>query len=178
VAAGLEPVKLNCVVMPGVNEDAVLALARLSLQRPLHVRFIEFMPVGDRSRHLALGVRSSDELLAILREEGPLEPLATGPAGQGPAEYWRWSGGLGTVGFIHPMSDHFCDTCNRIRLTAQGAVKACLLKASEVDLAGPLRRGIPAGDLKALVLASLALKPEWHELGDALQDLTMSQIGG
>jgi len=177
---GMHPVKLNCVVLPGENQHEIADLARLTLDRPVHMRFIEFMPVGDRSLYQANGTFGVDDMMAALREHFELEPAveADRPQGNGPARYWRIPGSAGTVGFIHPMSRHFCDSCNRFRLTADGRVKSCLLVASEKDLSGALRAGASTDDLRQIVLDALALKPEWHEMGTEFQALTMSQIGG
>ncbi|HEY9857580.1 MAG TPA: GTP 3',8-cyclase MoaA [Stenomitos sp.] len=176
---GLEPIKLNTVVLPGVNDEAdLLELAELTLQWPVHVRFIEFMPVGDRALFQASHVVTAELMRERIRERHPLEPVQDGPLGNGPANYWRLPGALGTVGFINPMSRHFCDTCNRFRLTADGRVKACLLKQSELSLRDLLRSAGSDEALRQRVFEALALKPEWHENGVEVQELTMSQIGG
>jgi len=179
LSVGLDPVKINAVVLPGVNDgDDLLALAELTRSLPVHVRFIEFMPVGDRDLFQASRVVTADEVHARLAEAYGLVPADMAPTGNGPARYWRIPGALGTVGFIHPMSQHFCGACNRIRLTADGRVKACLLRGSELSLRDLLRSEADDEALRNQVLASLALKPEWHEMGSEIQTLTMSQIGG
>lgn len=177
---GFHPIKLNCVVMPGFNQDELARLAALTIDRPLHVRFIEFMPVGDRSLYQAKGTFGVDEILAVLRGHYAISevPGSERPKGNGPARYWSVAGALGTVGVIHPMSRHFCDTCNRFRLTADGRVKSCLLVSSERDLKEALRAGADTATLREIVRQALDLKPEWHEMGKEIQDLTMSQIGG
>lgn len=176
---GLEPIKLNTVVLPGVNDDRDLVeLAELTLRLPVHVRFIEFMPVGDRALFQASHVVTAEAMRARIGARYELVPASEGPAGNGPAHYWRLPGALGTVGFINPMSRHFCDTCNRFRLTADGRVKACLLKQSELSLRDLLRSAGSDAALQERVFAALALKPEWHENGVEVQELTMSQIGG
>lgn len=178
LAVGMDPVKLNCVVLPGVNERDIVDLARLTVDRPIHVRFIEFMPSGDRDLFETRGTFGVDEMLALLSEHFELGPAGQAPRGNGPARYQAIAGARGTLGFIHPMSRHFCDQCNRFRLTADGRVKACLLKSSELDIKTALRQGASPEELREIVLEALALKPEWHLLGAELQDLTMSQIGG
>ncbi len=178
VELGFHPVKLNCVVLPGFNQDEIAGLARLTQDRPLHVRFIEFMPVGDRALHEARGTFGVEEILAALRERFDLAEAPDRPPGNGPARYWKIAGAQGNIGVIHPMSRHFCDTCNRFRLTADGRVKSCLLVSSEKDLKQALRSGADTETLRSIVFDALALKPEWHEMGREVQDLTMSQIGG
>ncbi|MBM3269933.1 MAG: GTP 3',8-cyclase MoaA [Candidatus Sericytochromatia bacterium] len=172
------PVKLNSVIIPGENDDEMVDLAHLTLDRPVHLRFIEFMPVGDRDLHQRRGTFGVEDMLERLREHFSLEPVAAAPRGNGPARYWRIAGSAGTLGFIHPMSRHFCDTCNRFRLTADGRAKSCLLVSSERDLRGALRAGASNDELRQIVLDALALKPDWHEMGTEAQALTMSQIGG
>ena len=120
--AGFAPIKLNCVVMRGRNDDEVADFAAITRERPWHVRFIEVMPTGDN-----LGVSrdefvSADEILGRVREIGELEPVA-GPAGNGPARYFAFPGARGTVGVITPMSHNYCSTCNRMRLTADGHLR-------------------------------------------------------
>lgn len=176
---GFDPVKINAVVLPGVNDDEdLIRLAELTLERPVHVRFIEFMPVGDRNLFNTTQVFTAEQMRDRLRERYDLVSAEQAPAGNGPAHYWRLPGGIGTIGFINPMSRHFCDTCNRFRLTADGRIKACLLKASELSLRDLLRAGADDEALSQRVHEALALKPEWHENGAELQELTMSQIGG
>lgn len=179
IETGLAPVKVNTVVLPGINDgEDLLRLAELTRELPVHVRFIEFMPVGDRGLFQTAQFVTADQIRARIQEHHDLEPVAAGPLGNGPAAYWRLPGAQGTVGFINPMSRHFCDSCNRFRLTADGRVKACLLKQSELSLRDLLRSGGSDEALMQRVFDALALKPEWHENGAEVQELTMSQIGG
>lgn len=179
IRVGLDPIKLNTVVLPGVNDgEDLVRLAELTLTMPVHVRFIEFMPVGDRRLFQTSQFVTADQIRARIQEHHALLPVEAGPLGNGPAHYWRLPGSLGTVGFINPMSRHFCDTCNRFRLTADGRVKACLLKQSELSLRDVLRSAGSDEALRQRVYEALALKPEWHENGVEVQELTMSQIGG
>jgi cyclic pyranopterin phosphate synthase len=177
-AAGLAPIKLNVVVMRGANDDEVEAFARLTVDRPWHVRFIELMPVGEMEELTDAHVVPSDEVLARIRAAfGGLEP-ATGPSrGNGPAAYHRIPGAVGTVGVITPMSHTYCGSCNRVRLTADGRLRTCLFGDHEVDLRTPLRAGIP---LEPFVRQALAEKPEAHALltrrNGGLKAL--SQVGG
>src|SRR5688572_9147973 len=159
--AGLDPVKLNVVVMRGINDDEVEDFARLTIAHPWHVRFIELMPVGDMRELTWEHVVPSDEVLARIAHLGALAP-ADGPArGNGPAVYYRLPGALGTVGVITPMTHTYCASCNRVRLTADGRLRTCLFGDHEVDLRTALRSGEP---LKPLFERALAEKPLEHQL--------------
>ena len=176
--AGLAPIKLNVVVMRGVNDDEVLDFARLTFDHPWHVRFIELMPVGEMAMLSDAHVVSSDEVLARIRAAfGGLEP-ATGPArGNGPAAYHRLPAAAGTIGVITPMTHTYCGSCNRVRLTADGRLRTCLFGDHEVDLRTPLRAGEP---LAPHVHRALAEKPEAHALlARRVGGLrALSQVGG
>ncbi len=176
--AGMHPVKVNCVVVPGLNEEDVIELARLTIDLPVHVRFVELMPVGDRDLFAARGSVKTSEVAAVLQERFELVAVEAPPAGNGPADYMAILGAMGTIGFIHPMSRHFCDACNRFRLTANGHIKACLLTSSELDIKTPLRQGASPAELRQVVQDAVDLKPDWHHMGDGDQALTMSQVGG
>jgi len=159
--AGLDPIKINVVVMRGINDDEVEDFARLTLEHSWHVRFIELMPVGDLRSLTWEHVVPSDEIIARLAHMGTLRP-ASGPArGNGPAKYHRFDGAPGTIGVITPMTHTYCDTCNRVRLTADGRLRTCLFGDHEVNLRDPLRRG---EDLVPLYVQALAEKPREHEL--------------
>jgi cyclic pyranopterin phosphate synthase len=157
---GFEPIKVNAVIMRGRNDDELEDFARITLSRPWHVRFIEVMPVGANLGISADEYVSSLEMLERLRCIGELRPV-TGPAGNGPATYFRFDGAAGTVGVITPMSHNYCDRCNRMRLTADGRLRPCLFGDIETDLRTPLRAGEP---LEPLVRHTLRIKPERHHL--------------
>jgi len=160
-AAGLAPVKVNVVVMRGINDDEVEAFAALTRDHPWHVRFIELMPVGELRELTWEHVVPADEVLGRIAALGALAP-DPGPAlGNGPARYYRLPGGAGTVGVITPMTHTYCGTCNRVRLTADGRLRTCLFGDHEVGLREPLRRGEP---LVPLFRQALAEKPEAHAL--------------
>ena len=177
--AGFAPIKINTVVMRGRNDDELEAFARITLDRPWHVRFIEVMPTGGN-----LGVSTREyvpaaEMLGALRDIGELEPVP-GPAGNGPATYFRFAGAKGTVGVITPMSHNYCERCNRMRLTADGKLRPCLFGSIETNLRDPLRAGQP---LRPLIEETLRIKPERHNLvrGSASGSgglLALSQVGG
>jgi GTP 3',8-cyclase len=176
---GFAPLKVNCVVMRGRNDDEVEDFALLTRSRPWHVRFIEVMPTGDNLGVSADEYVSTDEILQRLRPLGGLAPV-TGPVGNGPATYFAYPGSAGTIGVITPMSHNYCDRCNRMRLTADGMLRPCLFGAMQVNLRDPLRAGDP---LEPLIRDTLRIKPErhWLEQGNARGSgglRALSQVGG
>lgn len=178
--AGLHPVKLNTVVVRDFNDDEVEAMARLTLKRPLHVRFIELMPIGATNSWTEGRFVPAEEIMdRISRRLGKLNP-ANMTQGDGPAKYYRLSGAEGTLGFITAMSEHFCEKCNRLRLTSSGGLRPCLYDSREVDLKTPLRRGAGTREIADLIMDAIALKPDRHHLNDGWADdkRVMSQIGG
>ena len=175
--AGLGPIKLNVVVMRGINDDEITDFARLTLDRPWHVRFIELMPVGDMRELTAAHIVPSSEVLERAAEVGPLNPCAHAPRGNGPARYYAFDGAAGSIGVITPMTHTYCAECNRVRLTADGRLRTCLFGDHEVNLRDPYRKG---EKLEPLFLRALAEKPQEHAL---LQMKTgglraLSQVGG
>lgn len=175
-AAGLEPVKINMVVMQGINDDEVVDFARLTMSEGWHVRFIELMPFTTDDH---LNFVATSEVKARLQSLGPLEPCLPGH-GNGPAKYFRFPGATGTVGFISPVTEHICFKCNRLRLTADGKLRPCLLSDFEVDLKQPLRSGASPEQLKDLIREAVAAKPERHHLSEGLRPTAraMGQVGG
>lgn len=159
--AGFSPVKLNAVILRGINDDEIEHLARLTLRYPFHVRFIELMPfelhVQDHQ------FVSSDEILARLSTMGPLLPVP-GPEGNGPARHYTLAGALGTIGLISPISHHFCATCNRLRLTADGKLRTCLFSSDESDVKSLLRGGASDDEIMESVRRAVENKPERHAL--------------
>ncbi len=177
---GLQPVKLNCVIMRGFNDDEMLQLAELTIQREVHLRFIEVMPVEENLEMSINAYVSTDEILERMLAFGQFEAVA-GPGGNGPARYYKLPGAKGTVGVISPMSHNYCDTCNRVRLTAQGHLRLCLFGDNEIDLRTPLRSGASLEDLGSIFKQSLTVKPERHYLGVGQLSSGMrafSQVGG
>jgi cyclic pyranopterin phosphate synthase len=174
--AGLEPVKINTVVMRGINDDEILDFARMTCEEGWHVRFIELMPFKGVAE-----VVPSVELRQHISSLGKLEPCAS-ITGNGPAVYYRLAGAKGTIGFISPLTElPFCSRCNRLRLTPNGRLRPCLLDEDEIDLKMPLRNNASIEELKHLILKAVASKPEHHHLegGNArLVKRKMSQIGG
>ena len=178
-AAGLRPIKLNTVVVKDQNEHEVGDLAALTLDRPWQVRFLEIMPLEGVGAVHDEGLVTSEQTQARLEARfGPLEPVAADPAD--PARLWRIPGAAGTVGFISPVSAPFCESCNRVRLTADGKLRLCLLRPDEVDLRDLMRAGADDDALRATLRAGIWRKPWGHGLadGDRATVRGMSQIGG
>ena len=188
--AGFDPVKLNTVVIRSMDQD-LAAFAALTKDRPLHVRFIEYMPLGSScsteiARWNADEVIPLPELIDSLTTAceaaglGILYPFdgtdAQAPKGWGPARYWKLPDSQGTIGFITSVSDHFCDSCNRLRLTADGKLRLCLFSDQEIDLRDALRHGTDE-DLEELFAQALAQKPESHEFRTGTRR-EMVQVGG
>jgi len=152
------PIKINVVAMRGINDDEILDFARLTLERPFHVRFIEFMPVGKNNNWSSERFIAAGEVLARIKAVGDLEPVEHG-AMDGPAERFRIRGARGEIGLISAVSNHFCDTCNRLRLTAEGRLRGCLFSDKEVDVKTPLREGKGDDYLAGLLSRAIAEKP-------------------
>jgi len=180
---GFHPIKINMVPVKGVNDGEVVDFARLTLERNIHVRFIEFMPIGANDRwHTDRCVTAEEIRTAIERELGPLVPF-TGAKSAGPSDNYQISGGRGVIGFISPISKHFCASCRRLRLTADGKIRPCLLSDTEIDIKSPLRGGCNDQELERLLRNALAIKPERHYIGKQTESArcyqrTMSKIGG
>lgn len=184
-AAGLSPIKLNVVLMKGRNEDEIADFIRLTRERELHVRFIEYMPIGHndagwKSLYLPLA-----RVMEVCSEEGWAVHPADATPGSGPSENYRLEGARGSFGLIHPVSEHFCKTCNRLRLTADGYIKPCLAWTEQFQI----RRVIGDDEgMRRMLLEALGTKPEKHEMSHFLQEdaavshtptaRRMSQIGG
>jgi len=178
--AGLHPVKLNTVVVRGFNDDEVAAIARLTLNRPLHVRFIELMPIGSSSDWAAgRFVPAVEVMAAISAKLGRLIPAGQ-PTGGGPARYYHLKDAAGTIGFITSMSEHFCHRCNRLRLTANGGLRPCLYDRREIDLKAPLRERANIKEITGLLMEAVTMKPDHHHMLEGWRDgrRVMSQIGG
>ena len=182
--AGLDPIKINTVVIRRMNDDEVVDFARQTMEMAWNVRFIEVMPMGNGLNTLEADWRdrvvTANEIRAQIETTlGPLEP-AKMRAGNGPARYYRLPGAPGTLGFITPISEHFCYKCNRLRLTADGQLRPCLLSDYEIDLRTPLRQGADVEQVKALLLQGIENKPMRHHLDEwaIAESRVMSQIGG
>ncbi|MBI5869505.1 MAG: GTP 3',8-cyclase MoaA [Actinobacteria bacterium] len=170
--AGFAPVKVNAVALEGIEDDLEDFVA-LTRERPVHVRFIEYMPIGLRMGGLWKFV-PREQLLSGLEAFGDLRPVAS-PGGGGPARYFKFAGAEGTIGFISSMSDHFCSRCNRLRLTADGRLRNCLFSDEEVDIRPHIGGG--RSGLTRLILDSMNSK-KFDRAGAQPGCRTMSQIGG
>lgn len=185
LALGFSPVKLNMVVMRGINDDELLDFARLAMDTELQVRFIEFMPIGASSHWSRDAFMDADEIMARIEERfGPLIPMDRDKA-DGPARLFKLGRqAAGTLGFISPISHHFCDHCNRLRLTAEGRLRPCLLHDEEVDLKQVIRGGGSDGAVREALLTAIRNKPRGHQPIERLRQRgcgcygRMSRIGG
>ena len=178
-AVGFDPIKINVVLIGGQNDDEIEDFALITRDRPWHVRFIELMPTGSNLELSAGNFVSCQDALARIRRMGSIEPVE-GPAGNGPATYFRFPGAAGTVGVITPMSHNYCDRCNRMRLTADGQLRPCLFGSLQTNLRDPLRAG---ADLVPLIEETLQIKPERHYLIQGSDEgsgglVALSQTGG
>ena len=179
LALNLEPVKLNVVIIRGFNDDELLNFAELARQLSLHVRFIEFMPIGNLLYWDPQRLIGVDEMKARLEQHYELIPEQE-IYGNGPARYYSLPGGQGSLGFINPISNHFCSKCNRLRLTAGGTLRACLYDQRETDLKSALRGGASDDQLRAMMIDTILHKPEKHDMegwGNSNRRY-MYQIGG
>lgn len=176
--AGLTPLKLNCVVVRGINDDEVVDLARLTIDRPWQMRFIEVMPLVGVADVADGGVVPSAELIAQIDRTLGIEFL--GWFGADPARTYKIPGALGSLGFISSVSDPFCATCNRMRLTADGKLHLCLLRDNEIDVREALRSGAADDEIEALIRYAIHMKPWGHGLPQGIKPTLrgMSQLGG
>ncbi len=178
---GISPIKLNAVVLKGINDDEITDLASLAIKYPFHIRFIEYMPMGNS------GVKNSQRILIPQIKQriegvlGHLEPVKRDKH-DGPAARFKPENALGEIGFISPVSSHFCDTCNRLRLTSTGRLRPCLLDNYEIDILNALRRGADKEALKKIIQTAIENKPRHHGLtenpGTVKIKTQMSTIGG
>jgi len=180
--AGLTPIKLNAVVAAGYNEGEVADLARLTIERDWHVRFIELMPLGGgECARLSIQryVSNIETRRRIERELGPLAPIEAGnPSDE--ARNYQFAGARGVVGFISPVSEPYCGTCNRMRLTADGKFHLCLLNDNELYVRGALRSGADLEAVGRILLRAVGEKPTGHHLlqGRSTRERSMYQLGG
>jgi len=177
---GLFPVKLNVVAIKGFNDDEILQFAKLTLEKPLTVRFIEFMPTGGVDFWDRDNVLTVDTIRGEIGKLGPLIPI-DGEAKDGPAARFRLRGAAGELGFISPISSHFCNNCNRLRLTPEGSLRVCLFSDNEIDLKSHLRNHCNDEKLRDLLITALRDKPERHSINTSLFrkcQRNMATIGG
>jgi cyclic pyranopterin phosphate synthase len=159
---GFHPIKINVVALNGVNDDELVDMAHLSIEYPFHVRFIEYMPIGD-SQMGSPPLLLAPEIKKRISVLGNLIPIRNS-LNDGPAQRYRFDGAPGEIGFIHALSQHFCDRCNRLRLTASGQLRPCLLSGHQEDIKGPLRAGCSDEDLAQIFFRAVRHKPTDHNL--------------
>lgn len=178
---GLRPVKINMVVIKGFNDDEVVDFAMMSKTKPYHVRFIEYMPFNTQEgwqREKCLTARQLKEMIDAVE---PLVPVTETKGSAGPAKRFRFKDAPGEVGFISPVSEHFCGTCNRLRLTSDGKLRTCLFSDKEIDIRKALRDGSSDEVVEHLLFRAVAEKPEGHSINENVFkkcSRTMSLIGG
>jgi GTP 3',8-cyclase len=176
----LRPIKVNCVAVKGFTETEVPALAELARRRPYVVRFIEFMPLDADEAWREDDVLTGAEIRAIIEEHhGPLEEVPAKPSST--ARRFRFADGAGEVGFVNPVSEPFCSSCDRIRVTADGQLRTCLFSRREWDLKAPLRDGASDDELAELIRFAVRHKELKHKINDpgfTRASRSMSQIGG
>ncbi|HKZ57057.1 MAG TPA: GTP 3',8-cyclase MoaA [Thermodesulfovibrionales bacterium] len=183
---GLSPLKINMVPICGVNSDEIEEFAKLTLKAVYQVRFIEYMPFGSEDMWSPEKFISTEEIKSIVEGIGPLIPAKLRKSG--PARYFRFENAPGVIGFISPISNHFCNECNRLRLTADGKLRPCLFSETEIDLKPALRGASSDDEIERLIKLSIEVKPEGHNIGpQKLSSLIknreyckkpMSRIGG
>jgi GTP 3',8-cyclase len=182
--AGFSPIKINTVIINGFNDNEALDFARLALEKPFQVRFIELMPISAVQAGQSQNFQSAGLLYDRIRERYRLESTAgKKKKSDGPAKIFKMKDGAGEIGFINPVSEHFCSTCNRLRLTADGKLRSCLLNETEVDLKNALNRSCTDEELGSLIRRAIMLKPQQHDLDCTDRHLKkchrdMSDIGG
>ena len=178
---GISPVKVNAVVLRGINDDEIEDIAALTLTHPFHIRFIEYMPMGDSAVEKQQQMLTREIKEKIESRFGKLMPVKQA-ANDGPAKKFQIAGAKGIVGFITPISSHFCSECNRLRLTSRGTLRPCLLNNYEKDIINPLRNNASDEELKELIIAALTKKPLFHGLSDPssknIPISHMTSIGG
>ena len=173
--AGLIPIKINMVPIRGINDDEIQEFAKITLKAPYQVRFIEFMPFGTEDMWRPEKFIPSEEIKSIVEHIGPLTPVKLRKSG--PARYFRFDGATGVVGFISPLSNHFCRECNRLRLTADGKLRPCLFSETEIDLKPALRGSTSDAEIERLIKLSIKAKPDGHNI--RIQDAGLrTQVNG
>lgn len=162
---GFSPIKINIVAIKGFNDDEVLKFAELTLDKPYQIRFIELMPLGFAGMENLGKFLSNDLIKEEIGRHYELEALeGNRKKSDGPADMYQIKGGAGKIGFISPLSHHFCESCNRLRLTADGHLRACLLLDDEIDLRTPIRAGCTNEHLESLLRSAVAKKPVGHQM--------------
>src|SRR4030066_1393429 len=179
--SGLTPVKINCVVIRGFNDDEILDFALLTKKKPYHVRFIEYMPFEAEERWQKDKCIFMSQIIDIIKGFQEIIPVGNQGKRTGPAKRYRFADGVGEIGFVSPVSEHFCDSCNRLRLTADGKLRTCLFSDDEIDIKTVLRNGCTDKELEDLLFSAVRKKPERHQISDNIFkkcSRTMGFLGG
>ena len=177
--AGLLPVKINMVPIRGFNDDEIEDFARLTLKTSYNVRFIEFMPIGAKEIWNHEKYISTEKIKERVSKIAPMLPVKI--RRNGPARYFRFDGALGVIGFISPVTHHFCTSCNRLRLTSDGKLRPCLFSETEIDLKSTMRCGASDEEIERLLRLSIEIKPKGHNINHERSFAhlkPMSKIGG
>jgi cyclic pyranopterin phosphate synthase len=177
---GFNPIKINFVPLKGINDNEIATIAKLTMERPIHIRFIEFMPVNVQNEWNNDHYIPSKKIKNELEKIAPLLPVER-KEHTGPARMFQFLNAKGQIGFISPLSNHFCDSCNRLRLTADGKLRTCLFSDKETDLKTPLRNGCNEKELEEIITTAILNKPEKHKVLDPSFEKChrgMSSIGG
>lgn len=161
-SAGLRPLKINMVPIRGLNDNEIRAFAEMTFHSDYHVRFIELMPSGRLDFWSPEKYITTDEIKKVIETIAPLTPVRV--RRNGPSKYFRLNGARGVVGFISAITHHFCEDCNRLRLTADGKLRPCLFSETEIDLRSSLRNGAPDSEIERLLRLSIEVKPEGHNI--------------
>jgi GTP 3',8-cyclase len=170
--ACLDPIKINMVPIRGINDDEIIDFAMMTLKSPYQIRFIEFMPFAMPAVWKPGKFISAGEIKAVVESIGPLTPVIKRKSG--PARYFRFNGAPGILGFISPLSNHFCGECNRLRLTADGKLRPCLFSETEIDIRSALRSDASDAEIERLIRLSVEMKPEGHKM--RIQDSELSRF--
>lgn len=177
---GLSPIKINMVAIMGVNDDEIESFARLTIDLPLVVRYIEYMPSGNVNNWNKKDIVTIDQIKEKIEHIGKLIPIPKSEW-DGPAKRYRIEGAKGEIGLIGPISDHFCNDCNRLRLTPDGKIRTCLFSDNEIDLKELIRKGEKDEELKKRIISGLQMKPKRHHINTnqfRKCQRNMSSIGG
>lgn len=159
---GLSPIKVNVVIIKNLNDDEVIDFALITKRKPYHIRFIEYMPFNAQETWERGKCISTSQIMAAINRFQGLLPVEEEGRHTGPARRYRFEDGVGELGFISPISDHFCSSCNRLRLTADGKLRTCLFSDEEVDIKSFLRKGCSDKELEKLLFSAVKSKPEKH----------------
>lgn len=177
----LVPLKINVVIIRGINDDEIIDFAKLTIDNEYHLRFIEYMPIGRDNMWDISKFVSSEELKENIKSACGDLFAVHGIDGGGPAKYFKLSGAKGSIGFIGAISDHFCSSCNRLRLTSDGRIRGCLFSDTEVNAREAIRQGCPDEEIKTLLFKAISIKPAEHYLEERAYrgtQRTMSEVGG